>query len=58
MRIVAIAHRGDRREPEDFASRPDTEPAHVMKLYTEGKIRGLIYMFTQAPHSSSSSSGS
>ena len=35
MGIVVIAHRGDRREPEDFASCPDVEPAHVMKLYAE-----------------------
>ena len=36
-----IAHRGDRREPEDFASRPDVEPAHIMKLYAEEKIRDV-----------------
>ena len=39
MGIGVIAHRGDRREPEDFASCPDVEPARVMKLYAEERSR-------------------
>ena len=30
INIVVIAHRGDRRGPEDFASRLDAESTHVM----------------------------
>ena len=39
MRIVAIAHRSDKHEPEDFAPHLDAESAYVMKLYAEEKIR-------------------
>ena len=32
MSTVAVAHRGDRRGPEDFASRLDAESAHIVEL--------------------------
>ncbi|MCE2493885.1 MAG: hypothetical protein J4F40_15005 [Alphaproteobacteria bacterium] len=41
MRIVAIAHRSDKHEPEDFAPHLDAESAYAMKLYAEEKVREL-----------------
>lgn len=45
MSIVAIAHRGDRRGPEDFALRLDAESTHVMELYAKEKIRDILQSF-------------
>lgn len=48
--IVAIAHRGGRRGPEDFASRLDAESAYAMEQFKPGSNRpGLLDRLEHAP---------
>ena len=41
MKIVAIAHRSDKHQPEDFAPHLDAESAYAMKLFADEKVREL-----------------
>ena len=43
MRIIAIAHRSNKHKAEDFAPHLDADFSHVMKLYTEEKIRDMYH---------------
>ena len=39
MRVVAIAHRSEKHEPEDFAPHLEAESAHTLKLYAAERVR-------------------